>query len=316
MAIFISNHAVFVPRLSPSPPCPVSRRPVSPLRSCGRWEASAGFSASLPGFRAVRVCRGRPSSGCPLASAPLSAHSSKTGGTETSSEGMKPSGPSENIQESVSLNKLFEVFREAFLSGDEKTVYEVEARMCNIEVLRKQLVEQVSTLSEEMTSGKENYIRLQANFDNYRKRAEKERLTIRSDAQREVIESLLPMVDNFERAKQQIKPETDKEKKIDASYQGIYKQFVEVMRSLHVSAIASLGKPFDPLLHEAIVREESQEFREGIVIREIRRGFRLGDRVLRPAKVKVSAGSGSKKAKALAVDSTGQTAATAGVDER
>lgn len=159
---------------------------------------------------------------------------------------MKPSGPSENIAESVSLNNLVEVFREAFLSGDEKTVDEVEARMCSIEVLRKQLVEQVSTLSEEMTSGKENYIRLQADFDNYRKRSEKERLTISSNAHREVIESLLPMVDNFERAKQQIKPETDEEKKIDASYQGIYKQFVEVMRSLHVSAIASLGKPFDP----------------------------------------------------------------------
>lgn len=159
---------------------------------------------------------------------------------------MQPSGPSDNIQESVSFNKLIEVFREAFVSGDEKTVYEVEARMCNIEVLKKQLIEQVSTLSEEMTSGKENYIRLQADFDNFRKRSEKERLTMRSDAQREIIESLLSMVDNFERAKQQIKPETENENKIDASYQGIYKQFVEIMRSLHVSAIASRGKPFDP----------------------------------------------------------------------
>ncbi|KAF8024844.1 hypothetical protein BT93_F1873 [Corymbia citriodora subsp. variegata] len=247
MAAFVSNHAVFVPRLSPSPSRSASRQPICQLRSCGQWETSVGFSASLPGSRSIRVRQSRPSPGCRLASAPHSAHSSKSGGTETASEDMKSSGPSENVQESVSLNNLVEVFREAFLSGDEKTVYEVEARMCNVEVLRKQLVEQVSTLSEEMTSGKENYIRLQADFDNYRKRSEKERLTVRSDAQREVIESLLPMVDNFERAKQLIKPETDREKKIDASYQGIYRQFVEVMRSLHVSAIASLGKPFDPL---------------------------------------------------------------------
>ncbi|XP_048131337.1 protein GrpE isoform X2 [Rhodamnia argentea] len=251
MALFISNHSVFVLRLAPCPPPPTSRQPISLLRSCGEWGTSVGLSTSLPSSRSIRGCQSRPSPGCPLVSAPHSAHSahsSKTDGTETSSEGMQPSGPSDNMQESVSLNKLIEVFREAFLSGDEKTVYEVEARMCNIEVLRKQLIEQVSTLSEEMTSGKESYIRLQADFDNFRKRSEKERLTKRSDAQREIIESLLSMVDNFERAKQQIKPETEKEKKIDASYQGIYKQFVEVMRSLHVSAIASLGKPFDPSL--------------------------------------------------------------------
>lgn len=104
----------------------------------------------------------------------------------------------------------------------------------------------MSNLKAEIASGKEKYIRLQADFDNFRKRSEKERLNIRSDAQGEVIESLLPMVDNFERAKQQIKPETEKEKKIDASYQGIYKQFVEIMRSLRVTVVATVGKPFDP----------------------------------------------------------------------
>ena len=92
---------------------------------------------------------------------------------------------------------------------------------------------------------------LGSNFDNFRKRAEKERLTVRSDAQGEVIESLLLMVDSFERAKQQIKPETEKEKKIDASYQGIYKQFVEIMRSMQVAAVPTVGKPFDPSVSES-----------------------------------------------------------------
>lgn len=108
------------------------------------------------------------------------------------------------------------------------------------------MVQNVLTLSTEITSGKEKYIRLQADFDNFRKRSEKERLTVRSDAQGEVIESLLPMVDNFERAKQQLKLETEKEQKIDASYQGIYKQFVEIMRNLRVAVVATVGKPFDP----------------------------------------------------------------------
>lgn len=113
------------------------------------------------------------------------------------------------------------------------------------------MVQNVLTLSTEITSGKEKYIRLQADFDNFRKRSEKERLTIRSDAQGEVIESLLPMVDNFERAKQQLKLETEKEKKIDASYQGIYKQFVEIMRNSHVAVVATVGKPFDPSVSES-----------------------------------------------------------------
>ena len=125
-------------------------------------------------------------------------------------------------------------------------VSEIEAMIDMIESEKTDLAQKVSALSVEITSGKEKYLRLQADFDNFRKRSEKERLRVRSDAQGEVVESLLPMIDNFERAKQQIKPETEKEKKIDASYQGIYKQFVEIMRSLHVAVVATVGKPFDP----------------------------------------------------------------------
>lgn len=194
-----------------------------------------------------------------------------------------------------SLKTLLKVYKEAIFNGDGKTVSEVEAIIRVIENEKKELVEKVSSASAEITSGKEKLIRLQADFDNCRKRFEKERLTVRTDAQGEVIESLLPMVDNFERARQYLKPETEKEKKIDASYQGIYKQFVEIMRSLHVAVVPTVGKPFDPSLHEAIAREESQELREGIIIQEIRRGFLLGGRLLRPATVKVSSGPGSKK---------------------
>ncbi|CAN1188496.1 Protein GrpE [Linum perenne] len=120
------------------------------------------------------------------------------------------------------------------------------------------------------------------------------------------------MVDGFEKVKQQIKPETEKEKKIDASYQGIYKQFVEIMKSLQVAAVPTVGKPFDPTVHVAIAREESMEYKEGTVIKEVRRGFVLGDRVLRPAKVKVSAGSGIKRSSVLGADNGEQSATATG----
>lgn len=144
------------------------------------------------------------------------------------------------------MKKLLKLYKEAILYGDEQTVFDIEARIGMIENNQDELVEKVTTLTAEIKSGKEKHVRLQADFDNFRKRSEKERLSVRTDAQGELIESLLPMVDNFERAKQQIKPETEKEKKIDASYQGIYKQFVEIMRSLRVAVVPTIGKPFDP----------------------------------------------------------------------
>lgn len=192
------------------------------------------------------------------------------------------------------LKPLMQVYKEAILVGDVKLISEIEAVISSVEKERYDMAQKVSALSADINSGKEKYIRLQADFDNYRKRSENEKLRIRTNAQGEIIESLLPMVDNFERAKRQLKLETEMEKKIDASYQGIYKQFVEIMRSLRVAVVPTVGKPFDPALHEAIAREESQEFSEGIVIEEFRRGFLLGDRLLRPAMVKVSSGPGKR----------------------
>ncbi|XP_062025779.1 uncharacterized protein LOC133742112 [Rosa rugosa] len=212
-----------------------------------------------------------------------------------------------------SLRTLLKVYKMQF-SMKMKRLSKIEAWIEVIENKQNELVQKVSSISAEVTSGKEKLIRLQADFDNCRKRFEKERLTVRTDAQGEVIESLLPMVDNFERAKQQIRPETEKEKKIDTSYQGIYKQFVEIMRSLRVASVPTKGKPFDPSVHEAIAREESQEFPEGIVIQEIRRGFLLGGRLLRPAMVKVSIGPGRKKSPVATEKSSGSTATAASVE--
>ncbi|KAJ4965773.1 hypothetical protein NE237_017622 [Protea cynaroides] len=207
------------------------------------------------------------------------------------------------------LKALIKVYKKAILDGDEKTVSEIEAMICIIEKEKNELVQKVDALSADITSGKDKYLRLKADFDNCRKRSDKERLTLTSVAQEEVIGSLLHMVDNFERAKQQIRPETEKEKKIDTSYQGIYKQFVEIMRSMQVAVVPTVGKPFDPSRHEAIAREESQEFKEGIIIQEVRRGFLIGNRLLRPAMVKVSAGPGRKKTFTTTEKSTGQPTA-------
>ncbi|XP_011629291.1 uncharacterized protein LOC18425237 isoform X2 [Amborella trichopoda] len=188
-----------------------------------------------------------------------------------------------------------ESYREALANNDESTLVEIEKFLQSIEVEKNSLSNKVAALSEELSSERDRVLRISADFDNFRKRTERERLSLVSNAQGEVIENLLPILDNFERAKAQIKVETEGEEKINNSYQSIYKQFVEIMVSLGVVGVDTVGNPFDPLLHEAIMREDSTEFEESIILQEFRKGFKLGDRLLRPSMVKVSAGPGPAK---------------------
>ncbi|VAI47317.1 unnamed protein product [Triticum turgidum subsp. durum] len=161
--------------------------------------------------------------------------------------------------------------------------------------------------------------KIASDFDNYRKRTEREKLSLMTNVQGEVVESLLPVLDNFERAKTQIKVETEREAKINDSYQSIYKQLVEILKSLGVEDVETVGKPFDPMLHEAIMREESVEYEDGVVLQEFRKGFKLGERLLRPAMVKVSAGPGPEKSgdddTTIGEDSVGPQAFDDGEDD-
>jgi molecular chaperone GrpE (heat shock protein) len=149
-------------------------------------------------------------------------------------------------------------------------------------------------MTAEISSGKEKFLRLNADLENFRKQTEKDRAKFTSNIQVEVVQSLLPLVDSFEKMNLENNPETEKEQKISTSYQGIYKQLVETLRYLGVGVVETVGKPFDPSVHEAIAREESPKFKAGIISPEIRRGFLLRERLLRPATVKVSTGSGKQ----------------------
>ncbi|XP_075499928.1 uncharacterized protein LOC142538498 [Primulina tabacum] len=213
----------------------------------------------------------------------------------------------------VSLN----LYKEALVNNDESKAAKIESFLKSIEDEKIDLGRKVLTLSEELSNEKDRILRISADFDNFRKRTERERLSLVKNAQGEVMESLLSVLDNFERAKAQIKVETEEEEKIVNSYQSIYKQFIEIMGSLGVVPLETVGKPFDPMvnfqvgskfsrvidelveklykLHEAIMREDSMEYEEDVVIEEYKKGFQLGERLLRPSMVKVSAGPGPAK---------------------
>ncbi|MEO1620366.1 MAG: nucleotide exchange factor GrpE [Cyanobacteria bacterium J06632_3] len=153
---------------------------------------------------------------------------------------------------------------------------------------RLALQKQVETLQAQLDDRTGQFTRLTADFENFRKRTAKERETLEVQVKCNTISSLLEVVDNFERARSQIKPQGDGEMNIHKSYQGVYKQLVEALKKLGVSPMRAEGKEFDPNLHEAVMREPTDQYPEGTVIDEFVRGYVLGERVLRHAMVKVA----------------------------
>ncbi|SRR5579883_517288 len=168
-----------------------------------------------------------------------------------------------------------EVASEAVSASDAAALAEKDNE---IKLLKSQL--------EERTS---QYVRIAADFDNYRKRTQRERDELELQVKCSTINELLPVVDNFERARSQIKPQTDQETTIHKSYQSVYKQLVECLKRIGVAPMRSEGKEFDPNLHEAVMRQPTDEYPEGTVMEELVRGYVLGERVLRHALVKVAA---------------------------
>ena len=153
---------------------------------------------------------------------------------------------------------------------------------------RAALQQQLNTLQAQLEDRTGQFTRLTADFDNFRKRTATERENLEVQVKCNTISALLEVVDNFERARSQIKPQNEGEMAIHKSYQGVYKQLVEALKKLGVSPMRSEGQEFDPNLHEAVMREPTDQYPEGTVIDEFVRGYVLGERVLRHAMVKVA----------------------------
>lgn len=148
---------------------------------------------------------------------------------------------------------------------------------------------QVEALKAQLEERNTQYMRIAADFENFRKRTQKEKEDLEQQVKGNTIIELLPVVDNFERARSQLKPQTDAELSIHKSYQSVYKQLVDCLKRLGVSVMRPEGGEFDPNLHEAVMRQPTDEQPEGTILEELVRGYFLGDRVLRHAMVKVAA---------------------------
>lgn len=135
----------------------------------------------------------------------------------------------------------------------------------------------------------ERLLRKTAEFDNYRKRTDRERIQLSDAAAADLLQELLPLVDDMERALKADAGSAATEA-IRRGVELIHKQLMETLRKRGVTPIDALGADFDPHFHQAVSHEPADGRREGEVVEEFRRGYMLGDRLLRPAMVKVAKG--------------------------
>lgn len=135
----------------------------------------------------------------------------------------------------------------------------------------------------------QRYLRLQADFVNYKKRTANEKSQISEVVKMDVLKNVLPVLDNFERALQvpQDKVASDIKSFIDG-YAMIYKQLFDVLAKEGVTKMDAVGKPFDPNYHQAVMRVPSDEYENDTVVEVLQEGYLLGDKTLRPAMVKVA----------------------------
>lgn len=177
--------------------------------------------------------------------------------TETKDSDAKDAGETENAEQSATSETL-----------DAKT-----------EKLKKKY-------EDALAEQKDKYIRLYAEFDNYRKRTEKEKAQNFDFGAREVIEKLLPVVDNFERALGTVDPE-DEDDAFTKGVRGIYKQLEKMFEDLEVKAIQAEGEKFDPNLHNAVMTDTESDAEEDTITQDLLKGYTYKGQVVRHSMVKV-----------------------------
>lgn len=143
----------------------------------------------------------------------------------------------------------------------------------------------LEALRGERDALQDRLLRTAAEFDNYRKRVERERRELSEYAGADILTGMLPIVDDLERALQSAGGDADSYRR---GVELIHKQMLDLLARRGVKTIEAVGTQFDPNYHEAVIHEASEDHREGEVMAELRRGYTLGDRLLRPAVVKVA----------------------------
>ena len=158
----------------------------------------------------------------------------------------------------------------------------------------KELTKRVDALQEERDELNDRVLRKAAEFENYRRRMDREKKRRHQAGMLEVVEPVLEVLDDFERsieAAEELQDSQDAEKAYESLKGGVemvFRKFRDTLETLDVEPIEAEGQPFDEELHEAMMRQPSDEVEPGTVLQEIRKGYRMGDRVIRHSRVVVA----------------------------
>lgn len=149
------------------------------------------------------------------------------------------------------------------------------------------LQEKVDELQAELTETEGRMLRLQADFENYKRRVQLEKQAAEKYRSQSLVSDILPALDNFERA-MQVEANDEQMKSLLQGMEMVYRQLQEALAKEGVEAIEAVGNQFDPHEHQAVMQVEDSEFESNAVVEEFQKGYKLKDRVIRPSMVKVN----------------------------
>jgi molecular chaperone GrpE len=161
----------------------------------------------------------------------------------------------------------------------------MEATKKNNETMTGDGPSEIERLKEELRREHDMYLRALADYDNYRRRVERDRATAARSGKREIMLQLLEVLDGFDRALQHV---GDAPSSVSEGLQLLHRKLLGLLEAQGITPLQSLGETFNPELHDAIGSVESEEVEPGTVAEEMQRGYRWGDDVLRPARVRVA----------------------------
>ncbi len=145
--------------------------------------------------------------------------------------------------------------------------------------------DEIAQLKEQVRQEHEMYLRALADFDNYRRRVERERASATSSGKREIVLSLLDLLDSFERALEHME---EVPPSLAEGLKAIYRRLLNLLEQQGVTPVESVGEPFNPHVHEAIDSIRTDKYEPGTVMEEVQRGYRQSGELLRPARVRVA----------------------------
>ncbi|MGE8206189.1 nucleotide exchange factor GrpE [Heyndrickxia sp. NPDC080065] len=147
--------------------------------------------------------------------------------------------------------------------------------------------EKLNELQAKLDESENRYLRLRADFDNFRRRTQIDREASEKYKAQSLATNLLPAIDNFERA-MQITPENEQTKQLMQGVEMVYRNIIDALKQEGIEIIEAVGKEFDPNFHQAIMQGEDENYDSNVVIEVFQKGYVLKDRVLRPSMVKVN----------------------------